>query len=371
MSELVRLNKFLADCGVASRRKCDELIERGMVSVDGRVVGELGVKIDPEAQRVEVRGEVLDADVVRPRYYLLNKPTGVICTNDVREARTRAIDLIDDRRKGRIYTVGRLDEDTTGIVLLTNDGEFANRVMHPRYGVAKTYRVRLRGRIDDAALLEAREGVRLSEGRTTGMRAVVVDRNDRSSELRVSLREGMNREVRRVFAKLGYKVQSLHRERIGELSDRGLKLGQWRPLVRSEVEGLLHPAPVRGERERKRGRREHAEVRRDNTRDRGARGRSEGTRGEGARGGSTRGGAGRGGSTRGGGGRGAREPGVGRERDERERERGSGFGRGTGRESSAGRGTGAGRASGARTRSTGRPFARGDTGPRARGPRAR
>jgi 23S rRNA pseudouridine2605 synthase len=256
MSEPVRLNKFLADCGVASRRKCDELIARGHVSVDGRVVSELGARVDPAAQRVEVRGETLDPDRVRPRYYLLNKPAGVICTNDAREARTRAVDLIDDRKKGRIYTVGRLDEDTTGLVLLTNDGDFANRVMHPRYGVAKTYRVRLRGGIDDAALGAAREGVRLAEGRTGGMRAVVVDRNDRSSELLVTLREGLNREVRRVFAKLGYKVHSLHRERIGELTDRGLKIGQWRPLVRAEVERLLHPAPVRGERERIRGRRE-------------------------------------------------------------------------------------------------------------------
>ncbi len=239
--ELVRLNKVLADYGIASRRRCDELIATGHVSVDGRVVTELGTRVGSE-QQIEVDGEPLRRTSTRARYYLLNKPSGVFCTNDVREARTRAIDLITDRDKGRIYTVGRLDEETTGLVILTSDGDFANRVMHPRYGVTKSYRVRLAGRIDDEALQKVRDGVRLSEGRTSGARILVERRTDRSSDLIVVLNEGKNREVRRIFAQVGFKVSRLHRERIGTLDDRGLKLGAWRPLARAEVDSLLDPS---------------------------------------------------------------------------------------------------------------------------------
>src|SRR5262245_2243658 len=149
---LVRLNKFLADHGVASRRASDELIASGKVTVDGESVTELGLKVDPERQRVEIDGYVLKPADARKRYYLLNKPRGVVCTNEARETRPRAVDLVTDPRKGRIYTIGRLDEDSEGLILLTNDGEFANRIMHPRYGVPKTYLVKVRGEIDDAAL---------------------------------------------------------------------------------------------------------------------------------------------------------------------------------------------------------------------------
>ena len=144
---LVRLNKYLADHGVDSRRKCDELIRSGKVVVDGAPVLELGTKVDPGAQVVEVDGIRLKPEKLRRRYFLLNKPTGVVCTNERRETRPRAIDLITDPTKGRIYTVGRLDEDSKGLILLTNDGEYANRVMHPRYGVHKTYSVRVAGRV--------------------------------------------------------------------------------------------------------------------------------------------------------------------------------------------------------------------------------
>jgi 23S rRNA pseudouridine2605 synthase len=135
----VRLNKYLADHGIASRRKCDELIAKGKVTVDGAICTELGTKIDPAAQEIDVDGVVLRPERTEPRYYLLHKPRGVVCTNERREARMRAIDLITDPSKGRIYTVGRLDEESTGLILLTNDGEFANRIAHPRYGVTKTY----------------------------------------------------------------------------------------------------------------------------------------------------------------------------------------------------------------------------------------
>ncbi len=237
--ELVRLNKYLADHGVASRRKCDELIAKGKVSVDDEIVTELGLKVDPAKQRVEVDGVVLRPERTRLRYYLLHKPRGVVCTNERREARARAIDLITDPDKGRIYTVGRLDEDSQGLILLTNDGEFANRVAHPRYGVNKTYSVKLRGRVDPESVDKVRKGVWLAEGRTAPAFVKVLKRTNEWSLLTVTLNEGKNREVRRVFAAVGFNVLQLRRTHIGALSDRSLKEGKWRPLLREEVRELL------------------------------------------------------------------------------------------------------------------------------------
>jgi 23S rRNA pseudouridine2605 synthase len=238
----VRLNKFLAQNGVASRRGADQLIERGHVKVDGIVVTELGRRVDPTEHKVEVNGVVLRPAGEQLAYYLLNKPTGVVCTNDVREARPRAIDLITDKKKGRIFTVGRLDEDTEGLVILTNDGEFANRITHPRYGVKKTYWVDVRGRVDDEALEEMRRGVRLAEGWGKFEHVKVLKRQGERSILLVQLSEGKNREVRRVFAALRLPVRTLRRVEIGPLHDRKLKTGQWRHLTRGEVGELLTAA---------------------------------------------------------------------------------------------------------------------------------
>ena len=238
----MRLNKYLADHGVASRRACDVLIEQGKVTVDGMPVSELGTKVNPFEQTVEVDGTLLRPEGASRRYYLLHKPSGVVCTNERSENRPRAIDLITDRDKGRIYTVGRLDEESTGLILLTNDGEFAQRVAHPRYGVPKTYRVTLHGRIHDEAIQKVREGVFLSDGRTSGARILIRRRSASSSVLLVTLREGRNREVRRVFADVGFKVVGMARVDIGPLSARGLRAGKWRPLSREEVEALLNLA---------------------------------------------------------------------------------------------------------------------------------
>lgn len=238
-ASLVRLNKFLADQGVASRRKCDELIEAGQVSIDGLPVTVLGTKIDPYTQSVDVNGVVLKPEGLRRRYYLLNKPPGVLCTNDEREMRQRAIDLITDKSKGRIYTVGRLDEDSEGLILLTNDGEFAHRIAHPRHGVEKTYKVTVKGRIEIDAVDRVRRGVFLSDGRTGAVRVRIDRRAQTWSALTVTLHEGRNREVRRIFARVGYDVISLRRTHIGQLSDHRLKRGEWRPLKQSEVRALL------------------------------------------------------------------------------------------------------------------------------------
>ena len=247
--QLVRLNKYLADHGVASRRACDELISAGKVIVDGLPETKLGTKVDPVLQTVEVDGVLLRAEGTSRRYYLLNKPAGVVCTNERRETRPRAIDLIRDPSKGRIYTVGRLDEESKGLILITNDGEFAQRIAHPRFGVPKTYAVKVVGNIDEDAVQKVRGGVYLSEGKTGGARIVVIRRTRNYSFLNVTLREGINREVRRIFARVGYKVVDLKRVSIGPLNDRGIKIGHWRSLSRPEVEYLLEwsdpQSPVR------------------------------------------------------------------------------------------------------------------------------
>lgn len=243
--EGVRLNKYLAERGVASRRRCDELIAEGQVLVDDEVVTALGTRIDPSTAKVEVDGVVLRPEVER-RYYLLNKPRGVVCTNEIREARPRAIDLIDDPDRGRIYTVGRLDEESEGLILLTSDGEFAQQVAHPSFGVTKTYLVKLRGRVEGEDIERLRRGVHLAEGRTGGAQLRVIKRSNQWTQMQVTLSEGRNREIRRIFAAVGYKVQTLKRVAIGNLTDRRLKPGQWRPLLRSEVRELMHATEPEG-----------------------------------------------------------------------------------------------------------------------------
>jgi 23S rRNA pseudouridine2605 synthase len=236
----VRLNKLLADHGLASRRGADEMIAEGHVFVDGVRVFELGLRVDPERQSIEIDGEpLLPKDSQRKQYYLLSKPPGVVCTNERRETRPRAIDLIKDRAKGRIYTVGRLDEESKGLIILTNDGEFAHRVMHPRYGVSKTYLVKLAGRISDEDVQRVRDGVRLADVRTAAARVLIKKRTRDYSQLEVTLQEGRNREIRRVFLAVGHKVVDLKRIRIGELSDRKLKIGYWRHLTPQEVRDLI------------------------------------------------------------------------------------------------------------------------------------
>lgn len=235
----MRLNKLLADCGLASRRHADEMITAGKVMIDGEIVTRLGTRVNPDEHRVEVDGVVLRRGAQTRQYYLLNKPSGVLCTNDQREARPRAVDLIADRQKGRIYTVGRLDEETIGLILLTTDGDFAHRITHPRFAVPKTYLVKVDGRVSDAALQKIREGIHLAEGKTAGARIVVRRRTDRQTTLVVTLWEGKNREVRRVFARVGWTVRALRRTHIGNVSDRGLKVGHWRRLTRAEVNDLL------------------------------------------------------------------------------------------------------------------------------------
>ena len=235
----VRLNAWIARCGVASRRGADELIREGRVRVNDEITTSLGTRIDPLHDQVEVDGDAVRPE--KPVYVVLHKPTGVVCTNARNEQKTRAIDLVE-RVKGRLFPVGRLDVDSEGLLILTNDGRFAERLMHPRYGVPKTYEVTIRGRIEQQSLEKARGGVWLAEGKTRGALIRVKRRGRERSFLEVMIREGKNREVRRIFARLGYPVLRLKRSRIGPLTIRGLGKGKFRFLTPTEVRALLESA---------------------------------------------------------------------------------------------------------------------------------
>ena len=231
-----RLNHFMAQCGVASRRASDELIEQGRVSVNGAVTKELGLKIDPIRDRVEVDGSVLKPE--KPTYVVLHKPKGFVCTSATREQKPRAIDLVASVR-GRLFSVGRLDLDSEGLLIFTNDGAFADRLTHPRYGVPENYEVVVRGRVDPEELDKLRGGIWLAEGRTSGARIRIRRRGAERTYLDVEIREGKNREVRRLFSRIGYPVLRLKRTSIGPITIRGLASGRYRFLTNAEINGLL------------------------------------------------------------------------------------------------------------------------------------
>jgi 23S rRNA pseudouridine2605 synthase len=209
------------------------------VTINGETVQELGTRIDPMVDEVRFDG---DRVVQEKKVYLLfNKPKGVVCTNARNEQRKRVIDFLD-KVKGRIYTIGRLDAESEGLILLTNDGDFAQAMAHPKFGVPKTYAVLVRGNVDADAMHKVRGGVWLSDGRTSGASVKVERRGRDRTYLKVTIREGKNREVRRVFAKLGNPVLSLKRVRIGTLNLHGLRSGAHRFLRPEEVDSLYKAA---------------------------------------------------------------------------------------------------------------------------------
>lgn len=240
MKQLERLHKVLAQTGLGSRRKCEILISSGRIFVDGKRVTKLGQKVDPESNEIYCDGEPLKRQ--KKKYYLLNKPKGYVCTNADKSSSPRAIDFLSHIEQ-RIYTVGRLDKDSEGLIILTNDGELANLLSHPRYEVEKVYRVEVRGRISDIAIRSLRRGVWISPGKASTTRIKVLRRKYTSSTLEITLKEGKNREVRRILAKLGCPVVSLKRVRIGPLKGGpGLKIGRYRTLTKTEIRWLSSSA---------------------------------------------------------------------------------------------------------------------------------
>ena len=225
-----RLQKVLARVGLGSRRVCEELIGEGRVTVDG-AVAELGCRVNVESARSEVDGAPVG---VRPGlvYYLLNKPAGVVTTASDPHDRPTVVDLVPD--DPRVFPVGRLDAQTEGLLLLTNDGDLAHRLTHPSFGVDKEYLAEVKGRPSPAAVRRLREGVVLEDGRTAPARAVLVE----ASVLRITIHEGRNRQVRRMCEAVGHPVARLVRTRIGPLVDRSLAPGSHRTLVAEEMQAL-------------------------------------------------------------------------------------------------------------------------------------
>ena len=233
-----RLQKVLAAAGLGSRRQCEELIRTGRVEVDREVVTEMGIQVDPGRQQVRVDGASLSRQ--KRVHYALNKPSGVICTNSDPAGRPRAVDLVPPDA-GRLFTVGRLDLNSDGLILLTNDGELANRLTHPKYGVEKTYRVQVAGRVDRDTVSQLRRGVHLAEGFARVVRVSIKRHYKQSTILEMVLDEGRNREIRRVLARLGHKVQRLTRIAIGPVRLGKLPSGDHRRLTRQEVDSLRRP----------------------------------------------------------------------------------------------------------------------------------
>ncbi|MCH5278970.1 MAG: rRNA pseudouridine synthase [Christensenellaceae bacterium] len=232
----MRLQKYLADAGIASRRKCEELISSGRVKVNG-VVASIGMSVEPGDVVLFYGKEVrVDPERVVIAFY---KPKNVICSNAEDEDRVKVSDYFKDLPY-RLYTVGRLDYDSEGLILVTNDGEVANRLMHPRYGTSKTYKVLCTGAItreDGYALMH---GVELEDGITSPAKLrIISERADGTTELLLTIHEGKNRQVRRMLAALGHETLRLRRVSIGRLTLGGLKPGQWRFLSEEEIADML------------------------------------------------------------------------------------------------------------------------------------
>jgi len=233
-----RLQKLLSQAGIASRRAAEKLIAEGRVSVNGQTIRAMGVKADPAVDDIRVDGRRVKS-AERPRYILLNKPKGYVTTRSDPQRRPTVIDLLSGVRE-YVYPVGRLDYDSEGLLLLTNDGDLAARLTHPRHGVERTYEARVAGMPDDEALRRLRTGIPLDGHRTLPATVVLVNerRHDRDGVLSLTIREGRNRQVRRMCEAVGHPVKELRRTRIGPLQDRRLKAGQWRELTAREVEKL-------------------------------------------------------------------------------------------------------------------------------------
>ena len=239
---LVRLQKLLAQSGVASRRKCEELMLAGEVEVDGEVVTRLGTKVDPRTAVIRVGGKRLPP-VSAHVYLVLNKPRGVVSTMSDPEGRPTLTDYVGDRPE-RLFHVGRLDTDTDGLIILTNDGDFAQRLAHPSYEVEKTYVAEVRGVVTKATLKRLKQGVTLDDGPVEVRRARVISTqalNEKQSRsiVEVVIHEGRNRIVRRLLDHVGHPVQQLTRTRIGPVALDRLRQGTVRELTRDELGTLL------------------------------------------------------------------------------------------------------------------------------------
>lgn len=229
-----RLQKVMASAGVASRRQCEELILTGVVRVNKRVVDQIPAFVDPDADIITVDGRRLK--ITERVYFALNKPKGVICTNSDPQNRRRAIDLVPCAE--RVFCIGRLDADTTGLIILTNDSELTNQLTHPRYKVPKTYVAAVKGCVDAKAVEKLKKGIWLAEGKTGKAAVKLLKAGHQESRLEITISQGLNRQVRRMLSRVGIAVKSLKRVSIGKLKMRQLATGAYRPLTKAEINTL-------------------------------------------------------------------------------------------------------------------------------------
>lgn len=231
-----RLQKVIAQAGIASRRKAEQLIIDGRVTVNGDVVKELGTKVMPRKDKVEVDGVPIDKE--EPVYFMLYKPTGVISSVKDEKGRTVVTDFLEI--ESRVFPVGRLDYDTSGLLLLTNDGEFANILMHPKYKINKVYVAKVQGLPSREALRKLEKGIMLEDGKTAPAKVKFISGNNKqnSSIIEITIREGKNRQVRRMFEAIGHPVIKLKREMYGFLDLKGLNPGDVRVLRPHEIKRL-------------------------------------------------------------------------------------------------------------------------------------
>lgn len=238
VEESIRLQKFLANSGVASRRKCEELILDGKVSVNGQIVKELGTKVNPAVDKVEYCGNPVFSSN-KFVYILLNKPIGYVTTAKDQFDRDSVLDLV--KVKKRVVPVGRLDMYTSGALILTNDGDFVYKVTHPKHEITKTYTVTVRGIIENDAVEKLRNGVEIEDYKTRPAKVKILktDEEKNISRLEITIHEGKNRQIRKMCEAVGSKVVALHRSKIGDIGVKDLKLGTWRYLKDFEVKKIL------------------------------------------------------------------------------------------------------------------------------------
>ncbi len=236
--EKVRLQKYLANCGVASRRKSEELILQGKVSINGNKVTELGMKIDPSKDIVEYNGKTVKLEN-QNIYILLNKPIGYVTTVKDQFNRDSVLDLVKTNK--RLVPVGRLDMYTSGALILTNDGDFVYRVTHPKHEIEKTYTVTIVGIVTTEEVEKLKKGVKIENYITKPARVKILktDKEKNQSRLEITIHEGKNRQVRKMCEAINHKVIALHRSKIGNIEVKNLPLGKWRYLTKSEVDMIL------------------------------------------------------------------------------------------------------------------------------------
>lgn len=235
--EAVRLQKYIASTGLASRRKAEELIAQGKVKVNGKTIREQGVKVDTQSDVVEVNGQTIEPE--KKKYYiLLNKPAGYITTTSDELGRQTVMELVSDI-SARIYPVGRLDVETEGLLFMTNDGTFANTLTHPRHGIEKEYLVYARGVMMPAALNKLKRGVALEDFVTKPAEVELIRIERNVSVVKIRIHEGKNRQVRRMFETVGYEVLYLQRTQVGPIMLGNVPLGKWRHLKKAEIQRLM------------------------------------------------------------------------------------------------------------------------------------